>query len=338
MKTEQVGARVACGQTCHVKAKECPNCGRPKPTKGRARKRNGWLAVVGAVVVVVALSSLDDNGNGPSGRGPQADATRADSAAPTDTEVADPVSATRPDAPLPVGMTEEAAKARAARALTESGRKLFGDGFGSGIAREAGGKWYFRVRAMDDAYLVVVWEGGASIKTCRQARVEGQGCEAEAEWLDTTAPTAETWAPALGARLPDGGIRDQAGAPGGCHLEAMRRSRRSGADADVVVDRMIDGNRHLASATACRDEECLLEKLARACASYCEAGGVFAALIDGDADGDRYGHVYVRVSEIAIHCDSAKAQAEAGAWVNVPYYLDMAREAADYVAEGLVRP
>lgn len=101
---------------------------------------------------------------------------------------------------------------------------------------------------------------------------------------------------------------------------------------------MLDGNGHLASAAACGDEECLLEKLSRACASYCEAGGVFAALIGGDAVGDRYQHAYVRVSEIAIHCDSAKAQAEAGAWVNVPHFLDLAREAAGYVGQGLNSP
>ena len=304
LKTGQMGECVACGQACHVKAKVCPRCGKPKPTKGRARKRNGWLAVGGAVVVAVAVVSWDDIGDGASGRGPEANAARPDLAEPTDAEVADPASAAGPDGSLPVVMTEEAARALAARAVTGSGRKLLGDGFGSGIARQAGGKWYFRVRAMDDAYLVVVWEGGASIKTCRQARADGQGCDAEAEWLTAAAPTGGTRAP---ARRSEAGRWDQVGAPGGCHLEAMDRARRSSADADVVVDRMREGNGHLASATACGDEGCLLETLSRACASYCEAGGVFAALIDGDADGDRYGQLYVRVSEIAIQCDAAKA-------------------------------
>ena len=317
-----------------VKAKTCPNCGKRKPTTGRRKEKSKgspWLVAGGLVVIAAAVlfDQSDGDSGGSNSEGPGRTAGPPSDAAPLTASPVDDVDgdlaaapSRGPSASVASGaMTEESAKAKAARVMTQSGRQLFGNGFGSGIAAEAGGRWYFRVRARDDAYLVVVWDEGAAIKTCRQARAEGLGCDEEAKWLADAASTF-------------GSPRPATAPTGDCHMEAMSWAKASRATVADVLDRMAVGNNHhLASATACANDGCLLEKLSNACTSYCEAVGVFAALVDDDEAQDRYGKVYGRYANLSVHFDSAKIQAQAGAWDNVPYFLDLARDAVGELEE-----
>ncbi|MYB36672.1 MAG: hypothetical protein F4Y26_04615 [Gammaproteobacteria bacterium] len=322
LKAGELVECTACGHPCHVKAKTCPNCGKRKPTQGRRKsKSNPWVVAGGFAVIAVAVllgSQDDDNDGGDSSEARQTAGQPPDSSPLTDSPVAnDPPAMLRRDASTSNAsdaMEEGAARAKAARVVTESGRRLFGNGFGSGIATQAGGKWYFRVRARDDAYLVVVWNEGATIRTCRQARAEGLGCDEEAKWLSDTAATSGSQTPLTAPT-------------GDCHMAAMGWAKVSGATVEDVLNRVAAGNDRLASATACTNDRCLLEKLSSACTSYCEAVGVFATLMEDDRARGRYGDVYDRFAELSVHCDSAKIQAQAGAWDNVPFFLDLARAA-----------
>lgn len=95
----------------------------------------------------------------------------------------------------------------------------------------------------------------------------------------------------------------------------------------VLKPRHRVGNDHSSAATSCTNDGCLLGKLSNACMSYCATVGVFAALVDDDEAQARYGEVYGRFADLSAHCDSANAQAEAGAWNSVPFFLDVARGA-----------
>ena len=72
----------------------------------------------------------------------------------------------------------------------------------------------------------------------------------------------------------------------------------------------------------------MLSALSTACASYCTAGGVLAALIKDSRTQRLYGDVFVSIKDLSVFCDSAESQAEADGWGNVPYFLGLMEEAA----------
>lgn len=95
-----------------------------------------------------------------------------------------------------------------------------------------------------------------------------------------------------------------------------------------VLDLVTAGNEDLDLTRECGAGDCIENRLVSACAYYCEATGTLAALMDGDLSTDLYGDMYPSFVDLSAHCDAAVAQAGAGAWANVPFYLDLMREAA----------
>ena len=113
-----------------------------------------------------------------------------------------------------------------------------------------------------------------------------------------------------------------------CHLDAMGRAEQAGASLPDVLDLATAGNESLDLTRECGTGDCIENRLVSACAYYCEATGTLAALIDGDLSADLYGDMYPSFVDLSGHCDAAVTPARAGAWANVPFYLDLMREAA----------
>ena len=113
-----------------------------------------------------------------------------------------------------------------------------------------------------------------------------------------------------------------------CHEAAMNRANASGADITAVFSLMNQGTEHLALLAKCGKNECRLDRIAHACAYYCEAVGNFAALIDNDRMSALYGDLYWSFVDVTTHCDSAESMARSGAWSEVPFFVELMQQAA----------
>ena len=108
----------------------------------------------------------------------------------------------------------------------------------------------------------------------------------------------------------------------------MDRANASGADLSAVFSLMNQGTEHFGLLPNCANNKCRLDRLGRACAYYCEAVGTFAALIDNDRMSALYGDIYWKFVDVTTYCDSAELMASAGAWSEVPFYVELMQQAA----------
>ena len=108
----------------------------------------------------------------------------------------------------------------------------------------------------------------------------------------------------------------------------MVRAKASGAHMPAVIVLTNRGTGHLALLPKCGDNRCRLDRLARACAYYCEAVGTFAAVIDNDHMSALYGELYWNFVDVTTHCDSAEMMARSGAWSEVSFFVEMMQQAA----------
>lgn len=113
-----------------------------------------------------------------------------------------------------------------------------------------------------------------------------------------------------------------------CHEAAMDQANRSSADISAVFDLANKGTAHFALLARCGDNKCPMDRLASACAYYCDATGTFAALIDNEYTSATYGDIYWSFVDLSTHCDSAELMARSGAWTNVAFFVEQMQQAA----------
>lgn len=107
----------------------------------------------------------------------------------------------------------------------------------------------------------------------------------------------------------------------------MDHANASGADMPAVFALMNRGSEYLALLPKCGSDKCRLNSIASACAYYCQAVGTFASLIDNDSMSELYGDLYWSFVDVTTHCDSAESMAGSGAWSEVPFFLELMRDA-----------
>ena len=117
-----------------------------------------------------------------------------------------------------------------------------------------------------------------------------------------------------------------------CHDAAGQRAKMSNADFSVVSRLLLRGSEHLSATGRCgADLDCLLNRLRNACPMYCEAGGVLAVVINDDHTHSLFGRMYPHVLDLSMYCDQALLHAEAGAWFEVPFFLNEMHLAAQEI-------